>query len=243
MNEFKLSMNRILLKISGEALAGEDHFGINPEVLDRVAREIVSVLNEGKQIAVVMGAGNFFRGEMGVKGGMDRVSSDQMGMIATLMNAIALKDAISRAGGEAEVLSAIEIGPVAKNYSPRLGRETLASGKVALCVAGTGNPFFTTDTAGVLRALELECDAMFKATKVDGVYDKDPVTNPDAKRFDVITYDEIVERDLGVMDLTAVTLAEKGNLPIIVFDMGTPGTINRVVNGEIELGTLIKSSR
>lgn len=240
MIESGLKFNRILLKVSGEALAGEGRFGIDPRVLDRVASEICSVASSGKQIAVVMGAGNFFRGQMGVKGGMDRVVSDQMGMIATLMNALALKDAISRAGERAVVMSAIESGPVAKLYSPQQGRKMLEKGIILLCAGGTGNPFFTTDTAGVLRALELECDAMFKATKVDGVYSDDPVTNPGAIRFNKISCSDVLEKELGVMDLTAITLAINENLPIVVFNLSTDGALGRVANGDLSLGTLIK---
>ncbi|MCX6646759.1 MAG: UMP kinase [bacterium] len=232
--------NRILLKISGEALAGDDRFGIDPDVLNRVAVEISSVAASGIEVAVVMGAGNFFRGRMGVEGGMDRVASDQMGMLATLMNALALRDAIARAGREAVVMSAIEVGPIAKLYSPHKGRKILEKGKICLCAAGTGNPFFTTDTAGVLRALELECGAMFKATKVDGVYSDDPVSNPKATRFSEITYSKVLELGLGVMDLTAVTLAEKENLPIVVFNLNTEGALGRVISWEFDLGTIIK---
>lgn len=240
MIESNSKFNRILLKISGEALAGNEGFGLDPRVLDRVATEISSVSASGIEIAVVMGAGNFFRGKMGVKGGMDRVASDQMGMLATLMNALALRDAISRAGREAVILSAIEVGSVAELYSPEFARKMLAKGKICLCAGGTGNPFFTTDTAGVLRALELKCDAMFKATKVDGVFLDDPVTHPDATRFSEITCAEVLEWNLGVMDLTAITLAKTEKLPIVVFNLNTDGALGRVIGGDFSIGTLIK---
>ncbi len=235
IGEFK----RIMLKISGEALGGESGEGIDSGTLDRVSGEIASLMEAGKEVAVVMGAGNFFRGVMGIAGGMDQVAADQMGMLATLLNAIALRDGIKRAGVDAVVLSAIAVGPVAESYSPDLGRRIIGKGRVVLCAAGTGNPFFTTDTAAALRALELNCDVMFKATKVNGVYDKDPKKYPDAERFDTITYSEIISRKLGVMDLTAVTLAQDGELPMVVFNMNENGVLIRIAEGETEHGTLI----
>jgi len=230
---------RIMLKVSGEALGGEDGRGIDPQTLQRVSGEIAQLAKSGKEVAVVMGAGNFFRGVTGIAGGMDQVTSDQMGMLATLMNALALRDAIVAAGVGAVVLSAIEIGPVAEPYSPHRGREVLGRGEVALCAAGTGNPFFTTDTAAALRALELGCDVMFKASKVDGVYDKDPARHPEAVRFETMTYNDVLSAKLGIMDLTAITLAESGGLPIVVFNLREKGAMVRIAAGEVGLGTLI----
>jgi uridylate kinase len=230
---------RIMLKLSGEALGGEDGSGIDADTIGRVCGEIAAIVRNATEVAVVMGAGNFFRGMEGVASGMDRVTSDRMGMIATLMNALALREFLAMEEIGSIVFSATEMKAVAKYYNPRLGRRMLKKGRVALCAGGTGNPFFTTDTAAVLRALELQCDAVLKATKVDGVYDKDPVKHSDAKRFERISYADVVSKKLGVMDLTAVTLAADNNLPIVVFNMNDPGALGRVAGGEIELGTLI----
>lgn len=235
MNDFK----RIMLKLSGEALGGVDGDGLDPQVLRRVAGEIAAVVKSGKQVAVVIGAGNFFRGATDITDGIDRVTGDQIGMLATLMNSLALRDYLFREDTKAVVLSAFETGPVAGRYTPMSGRKMLDRNKVTICAGGTGNPYFTTDTAAVLRALELKCDAMFKASKVDGVYDSDPVRNPDAKRFDTITYQEVIERGLGVMDLTAVTLAAGNKLPVVVFNMQEEGILPEVARGLLKLGTLI----
>lgn len=238
MTEKKFDFKRIMLKISGEALGGDDGIGIDQDTLAWVSKEIASVVSAGKQVAVVMGAGNFFRGLKGVAGGMDRVAADQMGMIATLMNAIALRDGLEREGVGSVVLSAIPVGTVADPYSPRIGRKLLEKGRVVLCAAGTGNPFFTTDTAAALRACELGCDVMFKSTKVDGVYDMDPVNNPEARRFETLSYDVVLEKQLGVMDLTAITLAAENVLPVIVFKM-EKGVLKKIALGDITPGTYI----
>ena len=230
-----------MLKISGEALGGAEGVGIDGATLRRVCMEMAGVLGLGKQLAVVMGAGNFFRGLRGVSEGIDRVSADQMGMMATLLNALALRDGLREQGVRAVILSAIEVGPVAEPYSPTRGREVLERGSVALCAAGTGNPYFTTDTAAVLRALELRCDVMLKASKVDGVYDKDPVRHPDAIRFDRVSYEEVISRKLGVMDLTAITLAAEGGLPLVVFNLRDEGALGRVARGEVQVGTLVEA--
>ncbi len=243
MSAENIDFRRIMLKLSGEALGGDESVGIDPGTIDRISREIVDVVKSGVQIGIVMGAGNYFRGVKGIAGGMDRVAADQMGMVATLLNALALRDSLGRAGADAAVFSAIDIGSIGETYSPRRGREVLESGAVALCAGGTGNPYFTTDTAAALRALELDCGVLLKGTKVDGVYDKDPVKYPDAVRFDRITYKEVLERKLAVMDLTAVTLAERNNLDMVVFNIREDGVLGRVANGEIELGTLITSGR
>jgi len=232
---------RILLKVSGEALGGDDGTGIDPGMLSYVCSQISSLVESGHEIAVVMGAGNFFRGIKGAADGMDRVTGDQMGMVATIINALALRDGLNRAGIKAIATSAILSGQVTELYTPQFGRKMLSIGKVVLCAGGTGNPFFTTDTAAALRALELNCDAMFKATMVDGVYDSDPKTNPDAVRFEKITYDEVLSRRLKVMDLTAITLAHDKDLPVVVFDLSEKGVMNKLATGDLERGTLITS--
>lgn len=235
----KRRFHRIMLKLSGEALGGYAGTGIDRATVNRVTEEMAELVRSGRQLAVVMGAGNFFRGIEGQDEGMDKVTADQMGMVATVFNALALRDSLDRAGVKAVVLSALSVGVIAEAYSARRGRELLEEGKVVLCAGGTGNPFFTTDTAAALRAVELGCDVMFKATMVDGVYDKDPVLHQDATRFSTITYDEVLERKLKIMDLTAITLASGNNLPLVVFNLWAPGTMKRVADGEVELGTLI----
>ncbi len=235
----KSSFNRIMLKLSGEAIGGSDGRGIDPDTLRYVCEEIASVVSSGRQIAIVMGAGNFFRGITGVAEGMDQVVADQMGMVATVLNAMALKEGLGSLGVNSMVVSAIEVGMVARQYSPMEARWIVEKGQVALCAGGTGNPFFTTDTAAVLRALEIGCDVVLKSTKVDGIYDKDPVEHRDATRFERITYDEYLQKKLGVMDLTAITLARDNGLPVIVFDLKQKGALGRIASGEVELGTLM----
>ena len=228
-----------MLKISGEALGGPDGVGIDTDVLNYVCAQASGLIDSGVEVAIVMGAGNFFRGAKGSAEGMDRVTGDQIGMVATIMNALALRDGFRRLGRESVVLSAIGAGQVAKLYSPISGRKNLSKGKIVLCAGGTGNPFLTTDTAAVLRALELKCDVMLKATKVDGVYDRDPVVDPSAVRFEKITYDEVIDRKLRVMDLTAVTLARDENLPMVVFNMNDEGAMKEIAAGNFSRGTLI----
>jgi uridylate kinase len=230
--------HRILLKLSGEALGGPDGTGIDSATIKRAASEMSAVVSDGRKLAVVMGAGNFFRGITGVAEGMDRVVADQMGMVATVINAMALKESLEEEGVKALVLSAVG-GAGVEVYTPQKGRKMLEKGKVVLCAGGTGNPFFTTDTAAVLRALELECEIMLKATMVDGVYDKDPKKSRDAKRFETITYGEVLARKLKVMDLTAVALAEANGLPIGVFNFRDAGMLARVAKGDLKHATLI----
>jgi len=241
MQDFSSGFEKIMLKVSGEALGGESGFGIHEPILNMVAYEISKAVKSGKHIGVVMGAGNFFRGITGVSGGMDRVTADYMGMMATIMNALALREAIRGTGTSAEVLSAIEVGRAAEFYDPEKGRRLFEKGTVVLCAAGTGNPYFTTDTAAVLRALELNCDAVLKATKVDGVYDKDPMKFSDAHKFDRISYPEVIEKKLGVMDLTAVTLAMEGKMPIVVFRLAREDSIIHISRGDFNHSTLICS--
>ncbi|HDS30426.1 MAG TPA: UMP kinase [Firmicutes bacterium] len=235
----KHEFNRIMLKLSGEALGGKGGTGLDHPTIKRVTGEIADVVKSGKRIAIVMGAGNYVRGRDVIAYGMDNVTAHQMGMIATIINALALRDVLNRSGIEAVAMSAIPVGSVIEPFSAQTGRKYLDEGIVVLCAGGTGNPFFTTDTAAILRAIELQCDVMFKATMVDGVYDKDPALHPDAKRFDSLTYDEVIERKLKVMDLTAVTLAAEKKIPIVVIDLWTPGTMKKVSSGEINHGTLI----
>ncbi|CAK0755762.1 UMP kinase [Gammaproteobacteria bacterium] len=223
---------RILLKLSGEALAGDGRTPLDPVVLDRMATEIKEVLNLGVQVAVVVGGGNFLRGA--TLSGISRVTGDSLGMLATVMNALALQDVLERHGVAAQVLSAIPMPNVCEPFNARQAREHLEAGRVVLCAAGTGNPFFTTDSAAALRAIEVGAEVLFKATKVDGVYDQDPVGNPNAIRFSHLTYGEALSRKLGVMDLTAIVLCQEHNLPVRVFQMSMPGSLHRAVTSSNE---------
>jgi uridylate kinase len=229
---------RILLKLSGEALMGEEGFGIDPKVLERMAQEIKELVELGIQVGLVIGGGNIFRGEGLAKAGMNRVVGDHMGMLATVMNGLAMRDALHRASVNARVMSAIPLNGVCDDYNWAEAISLLKSGRVVIFSAGTGNPFFTTDSAACLRGIEIEADAVFKATKVNGVYDADPVKNPNAVMYKTLTYNEVLEKELKVMDLAAFTLARDHNMPIRVFNMNKPGCLKAVVMGEDE-GTLI----
>lgn len=234
-----MKYNRILLKISGEALAGEAGFGLDGTVLTRIAQEIASVREAGVELAIVTGGGNIFRGmKAAVEQGMDRAMADYMGMLATVQNSLALQDYLERAGVTTRVLSAIEMKEVAEPFIPRRATRHLEKGRVVLFAAGTGNPFFTTDTAAVLRAAQIGAQAIFKATDVDGVFDRDPNKHPDAVRFEQLTYSEVLERNIRVLDTTAVTLSSDNNLPIIVFNMEVDGNITRACMGE-NVGTTV----
>ncbi len=235
MSNFKYS--RVLLKLSGEALAGEDGFGIDPSVVSKICAEIAQVYNEGAQLALVIGGGNIFRGLSSSAKGMDRSNADYMGMLATILNALAVQDALEKSGVPTRVLSALSTSEVCEPYIRRRAMRHMDKGRVIICAAGTGNPYFTTDTAAALRGIELNCSAIIKATKVDGLYDKDPVKHSDAVKFDTITYDETLRRHLKVMDTTAITLAEENDVPIIVCSM-FGGAIKRVLYGEKE-GTIV----
>ncbi len=230
---------RVLLKLSGEALLGDAPYGISTEVMDDLAAQIRDVHALGVELGLVVGGGNIFRGVAGSAKGMDRASADQMGMLATVMNALALQDALTRKGVEARVLSAIELGRMAEHFVRGRALKHLAAGRVVIFAAGTGNPFFTTDTAAALRALEINAQALFKATKVDGVYDKDPAQYPDAHKFDELTYQEVLEKDLRVMDAAAIALARDAGLPVVVFNMQKPGNIEKVLAGE-KIGTTVR---
>ena len=223
---------RIVLKISGEALAGDQGYGIAPVVLDRIAAEVREVAALGVQVAIVIGGGNIFRGVAASAGGMDRATADYMGMLATVINALALQDALEKAGLQTRVLSAIEMRAVAEPYIRRRAIRHLEKGRVVIFAAGTGNPFFTTDTAGALRSVEIGADAIMKATKVDGIYSADPARDPNAKRLARLTYIEVLNRGLQVMDTTAISLCMDNKLPIVVFDLTRPGNIKRIVQGE-----------
>jgi len=223
---------RILLKLSGEALAGRQGYGIDPEILARVADEVGEVVLLGVQVAVVIGGGNIFRGVAASAGGMERATGDYMGMLATVINALALQDAIEKAGVPTRVLSAIEMRAVAEPYIRRRAIRHLEKGRVVVFAAGTGNPFFTTDTAGALRAVEIGAEAIFKATRVDGIYTADPELDASAVRLERVGYIEVLNRGLKVMDTTAISLCMENKLPIVVFDLTRSGNIRRIVMGE-----------
>ncbi|MEZ5523814.1 MAG: UMP kinase [Pseudomonadales bacterium] len=237
--ERQAKYQRVLLKLSGEALMGDEVFGIDPKVLDRMALEIGQLIGIGVQVGVVLGGGNLFRGAALHDAGMDRVTGDHMGMLATVMNALAMRDALERSNIATRVMSAIPMSGVVDHYDRRNAIRYLNAGDVVIFSAGTGNPFFTTDSAACLRGIEIDADAVLKATKVDGVYSDDPVKNPEATKFDRLTYDEVLERQLGVMDLTAICLAKDQNMPLRVFNMNKPGALATVVVGGEE-GTLIE---
>jgi uridylate kinase len=230
---------RILLKLSGEALMGQGTHGIDPAVIQRLAEEIHTVVARGAQVGIVVGGGNLLRGAGLASRGMNRVTGDHMGMLATAMNALALQDALEQAGADCRVMSALAIGQVCESYSSRAAIRHLERGRVVVFAAGTGNPFFTTDSAASLRAIEIEADIMLKATKVDGVYTADPMTDPEATRFDRISYDDALARKLGVMDTTALVLCSEHAMPVRVFNMFEPGHLGRIVDGE-DIGTLVQ---
>ena len=229
---------RILLKFSGESVAGNDEHGIDPKILDQMADSVKSCRDLGTEIGIVIGGGNLFRGEKLNKAGMDRVAGDHMGMLATVMNGIALRDALERAGIKTRVMSAISMSGIVEHYDRRLAIQLLSDGFVVIFTAGTGNPFFTTDTAGCLRAIETQSDLMLKATRVDGVYDSDPEINRDAKLFDELTFDEAITKNLKVMDATALTLARDHKLPIKVFNVNQQDALKNIICGK-KIGTLI----
>lgn len=229
---------RILLKISGEALLGNKEFGIDPEIINRVGEELKEIHRYGIEIGIVIGGGNIFRGVVGEKHGMDRARADYMGMLATLINALALQDSLEGKKIPCRVMSALEVIEIAEPYIREKAIKHLEKKRILILACGTGNPYFTTDTAAVLRALELKCDVLFKATKVDGVYDKDPLKYPDAKKFEQLTFDEALQKKLKIMDATAFSLARDYKLPMLVFNLLTHGNIKKAVFGE-KVGTFI----
>ena len=239
MQNQPFAYKRILLKLSGEALMGGGDYGIDPAVIRRIAGEIHELAQRGLQIGVVIGGGNIFRGAGLAQGGMERVTADQMGMLATVINSLAMQDAVEKFGTPCRVMSALKINQVCEDYIRRRAVRHLEKGRVVLFGAGTGNPFFTTDSAASLRAIEIGADIMLKATKVDGVYDADPMKNPNAKRYDTLDYDEAINRKLAVMDATALVLCRDQGMSLRVFDLQTPGNLSRVVAGE-NIGTLVE---
>jgi len=232
------TVKRILLKLSGEALMGKLNFGISPDVMNFVAGEIKSVMDAGVQVAIVVGGGNIFRGEGLARAGMDRVTGDQMGMLATVINALAIQDAVERLGLEVRVQSAIRINEVCEDFIRRRAVSHLENGRVVVFAAGTGNPFFTTDSAAALRAVEIGADLMLKATKVDGVYTADPFKDKTATKYDHLSYDQAINQRLGVMDQTAMVMCRDQKMKLRVYDMDRPGALLRIVNGE-PVGTLV----
>ncbi len=229
---------RVLLKLSGESLMGEQHYGIDPGRLGEYAWQIKEAADRGVQVAIVIGGGNIFRGVQGAAKGFDRVKGDQMGMLATVINSLALSSALEAEGCASQVFTALNMYPIGDYYSSRKAIEAMERGVVAIVAGGTGNPFFTTDTGAALRAVEIGADAMFKGTRVDGIYTADPEKDPSATKFDRISYDEVVARGLRVMDLTATALCKENGMPIVVFDMDTPGNLARVLDGE-NIGTVV----
>lgn len=236
MTKFK----RILLKLSGESLAGKKGYGLDENCLATYARQIREIYEMGVQIGIVIGGGNLFRGLNGVLKGFDRVKGDQMGMLATVINSLALSSALSAIGAKVRVLTAIRMEPVGEFYSKWKAIEALEEGEIVIIAGGTGNPFFTTDTGASLRGIEIEADVMLKGTRVDGVYTADPETNPTATRFDDLTYDEVLSRNLKVMDLSAIVMSRDNKLPICVFNMDEPGNLKKIVEGE-PIGTYVHS--
>ena len=230
--------NRVLLKLSGESLMGNQGYGIDTERLASYADQIKEIVDQGVQVAIVIGGGNIFRGVAGAAKGFDRVKGDQMGMLATVINSLALSSALCDIGQPAKVFTAINMFPIGEYYSKWHAIDAIKEGTVAIIAGGTGNPFFTTDTGSALRAIEVEADVMLKGTRVDGIYTADPEKDPTATKFTEITYDEIYNRGLRVMDLTATALCKENHKPIIVFDMDTPGTLAKVIAGE-PIGTLV----
>jgi uridylate kinase len=235
-----LAFKRILLKLSGEALAAGTGFGVDVTRVHEVAGELAAVQALGVQIAIVVGGGNFFRGVAEQARDMDRVSADHMGMLATVINALALQDALEKRGVQTRVMSAIEMNQVAEPFIRRRALRHLEKGRIVIFAAGTGNPYFSTDSAASLRAMEIKADVVMKATKVDGIYDADPVTVKDAKMFDQITYLDVLKKGLKVMDATAIALCRENNLPIVIFNLNRPGNIQRVVSGE-KIGSLVST--
>jgi uridylate kinase len=238
-NQAPLAYSRVLLKISGEALMGEQNYGIDVDVARGVAEDLKAVHDLGVQVAVVVGGGNIFRGVSKSAGNMDRSSADYIGMLATVMNAVVLQDALEKVEVHTRVLSAIDIPQLAESFIRRRAVRHLEKGRIVIFAAGTGNPYFTTDSAAALRALEIKADIILKATKVDGVYSADPMADAKAERYNEITYQQVLERQLKVMDASAISLCMDNNLPIIVFNMREPGNIRRVVLGELGVGTRV----
>ena len=233
-----MKYSRILLKLSGESLAGKGNHGISEKMLEDYADQIIRITKKGCEVAVVIGGGNIFRGLSGTESGYDRVKGDQMGMLATVINSLALESAIKKSGGKATLFTSVRMEPVGELYNRDKVVEEMKNGIVCLLSGGTGNPFFTTDTASALRAVEIGADVLLKGTRVDGVYTSDPEKDPEAKKFDIISFEEVINRRLKVMDLTAFTMCRDNNMPIVVFNMNKSGNLMKLVNGS-KTGTLI----
>ena len=238
MSDNPVQYRRVLLKLSGEALMGDLDYGIEPKVIQRIASEIAIARETGVEIAIVIGGGNIFRGAGLARTGMDRVTGDHMGMLATVMNALAIQDALEAINVYARVMSALQINAICEDYIRRRAVRHLEKGRVVILAAGTGNPFFTTDTAASLRAIEIGADVLLKATKVDGVYDSDPMSNPDAKRFETVSYDRVLADKLSIMDATAIVMCRDNNLPLRIFDLTRPNALVRAMSGD-EIGTVV----
>ena len=238
MTTSKPLYRRVLLKLSGEALMGTMEFGIEPNMMSRVAREIADVVDMGIEVALVIGGGNIFRGQGLAESGIDRVTGDHMGMLATVMNSLAMQDALEKLGKKCRVMSAIRINRVCEEYVRRRAIRHLEKGRIVIFAAGTGNPFFTTDTAGCLRAIEIEADVIMKATKVNGVFDADPATNPEARRYTTLTYAEVIAKNLGVMDMTAIVMCRDNNLPLRVFNLNEAGALPATMS-DLSIGTTV----
>jgi uridylate kinase len=235
-----MKYKRILLKLSGEALLGNQQYGIDPSVLEQYAKEVKSIVDAGVEVAIVIGGGNIFRGVQGAQGGVvDRATGDYMGMLATMMNAMAIQGSFEKFGMTTRLLSAIKMEQIGEPFIRRRAMRHLEKGRVVIFGAGTGNPYFTTDTAASLRAVEIEADLVIKGTRVDGIYDSDPEKNPSAKKYNEISFKQVYDLGLQVMDLTAITLCQENNKPIVVFDMNTPGNLLKLMQGE-PIGTLVK---
>lgn len=231
---------RILLKLSGESLMGDKQFGIDHNRLAQYAKEIKELVTSGVEVAIVIGGGNIFRGIQAAEGGMDRVQGDYMGMLATVINSMALQSALEEADVYTRLLTAIKMEQIAEPFIRRRAVRHLEKGRVVIFGAGTGNPYFTTDTAASLRAIEIEADVILKGTRVDGIYDSDPEKNPNAVKYDKVSFSEVYEKGLNIMDMTAFTLCNENKLPIIVFDMDTPGNLKKVLTGQEKVGTLVE---
>ena len=235
-----MKYSRILLKLSGESLAGKDNHGINDSVLKEYAIQVVEAVKKGCQVAIVIGGGNIFRGMSGTESGFERVKGDQMGMLATVINGLALENAVCRLGGKAKVFTSIRMEPVGELYCRDKVLEALQNNIVCILSGGTGNPFFTTDTASALRAVEIGADVLLKGTRVDGIYTSDPEKDPEAEKFDNISFEEVINRRLKIMDSTAFTMCRDNNMPVIVFDMNKYGNLNKLITGE-KTGTLVSN--
>jgi uridylate kinase len=235
-----MQYSRILLKLSGESLAGDVNQGINDSVLTEYAKQVVEVVEKGCEVAIVIGGGNIFRGLSGTESGFDRLKGDQMGMLATIINSLALESAISRLGAKAKVFTSIRMEPVGELYNRDKVLEAMKNNTICILSGGTGNPFFTTDTAAALRAVEIGANVLLKGTRVDGVYTSDPEKDPSAKKFDSISFEEVIKRRLKVMDSTAFTMCRENNMPIVVFDMNKPGNLIKLIGGD-PIGTVVSN--